>query len=153
MPLLYLTQLLNKPVSDPSGDVVARVEDLIVGVGGEKYPPVTGMVALLRPGRRIFVPMDQVASLDAQGAQLKRATVNLQPFQLRPGEVLLYRHLVDKQLVDVNGRRIVKTNDLVISRVGERYLLVGADISAHTAIRRVGLDRPVQFAAHVLGQE
>ncbi len=153
MPLLYLTQLRHKPVFAPSVEVIARVQDFIVRVSGEKYPPITGMVAVVPGHGQIFVPSEQIQEIGEAGVRLRSARLSLQRFQLRPGEVLMYRHLVDKQLVDVNGRRIVKTNDLVITRVGERYLLVGADISAQSAIRRVGLDRPVQFAANVLRAE
>ncbi len=55
----------------------------------------------------------------------------------RPGEVLLDRDVLDHQVVDVNGARVVRASDLYLARVGGVYKLVGVDVGMGTFLRRV----------------
>ena len=50
--MLYLSQVLRRPIRDLEGDRVATVKDVIVRLGGDDHPPVTGLVACYR--RRDF---------------------------------------------------------------------------------------------------
>ena len=67
--MLYLSQVIGRPVRDMNGEPIGKVADLIVAVG-ERYPPVTGLV-IKTDGRQIFLPWSSVASLDADGARLQ----------------------------------------------------------------------------------
>jgi sporulation protein YlmC with PRC-barrel domain len=114
--MVALTNLLGKPIRDPSGDEVARLQDLVVRVPPpeavdasslEMYPPVIGLVARLRAprgSRDVFIPTDKVRKLDASGARLNTPAVNLQRFAKREGEIVLRGGLFDRQVVDVEGR-------------------------------------------------
>ena len=50
--MLYLSQVLGRPIRDLEGERVATVKDVIVRLGGDDHPPVTGLVARYR--RRDF---------------------------------------------------------------------------------------------------
>ena len=52
--MLFLSQILGKPVQDRHGEPFGKVRDLIVALG-EKYPPVTGLVVRVASGRDIFL--------------------------------------------------------------------------------------------------
>jgi hypothetical protein len=53
-PVIHLSQLLRAPVLTPSGEVVSRVEDVIVRLRGvDEYPLVTGIVAGV--GGRVYL--------------------------------------------------------------------------------------------------
>ena len=41
--MLYLSQVIGRPVRDGQGEPIGKVADLIVALGGA-YPPVTGLV-------------------------------------------------------------------------------------------------------------
>ena len=65
--MLYLSQVLGRPVRDVEGEGVATIKDVVVHLG-EDHPPVTGLVA--RYGRREFdVPRARVAQFGAPGAR------------------------------------------------------------------------------------
>ena len=64
-------------------------------------------------GRRdFFLPRSRIAEFDEQGARLNSDMLDLRPFARRDGEVLLARDVLDKQLIDVDGKRVVRVNDV-----------------------------------------
>ncbi|MBV9209312.1 MAG: magnesium transporter MgtE, partial [Acidobacteria bacterium] len=102
--MLYLSQVLGRPILDLEGERVATVKDVIVRLGVEDHPPVTGLVARYRR-RDFFMPRWRIAEFGEQGVRLNDDILNLRPFARREGEVLLARDVLDKQLIDVDGKR------------------------------------------------
>ncbi|HEY4589287.1 MAG TPA: CBS domain-containing protein, partial [Thermoanaerobaculia bacterium] len=121
---------------------------LIVRMGEDRYPPISGLV--VRDGRRrFFVPASLLQSLNGS-ARLSSSTVDLQPFSRRSGEVLLRRDVLDHQIIDITGRRIVRVNDVQLTRVEGAYRIVGVDISARALLRRLG---PRSLAGRIVGRQ
>jgi CBS domain-containing protein len=136
--MLYLSQVIGRPVRDPNGEPIGKVADLIVAVG-DRYPPVTGLV--VETGRRkIFLPWSSVESLDATGARLRTATIDIDKFRQRPNEILLRTDLLDKQIVDIDGRKVVRVNDLRLDEVEGALHLVAVDVGAGGLLRRLGVE-------------
>ena len=134
---LYLSQVLDKSIIDGDGERVARVRDLVVRFGSDPHPPISGLLA--RQGRRtFFLEWSQVAELSHTGVRLATFTVNLQPFERRDSEALLRRDILDKQVIDIDGRRVVRVSDLELALVDGDYRLVGVDVSAQGMLRRLG---------------
>ncbi|HEV3312252.1 MAG TPA: PRC-barrel domain-containing protein, partial [Chloroflexota bacterium] len=143
----YLSDLIGKVIVSDSGEPIARVRDLIVRVGGGTYPSVTGLVTR-SSWKSFFIPWEQIDLLDERGFHLHSAQVNLQAFHRRDGEMLLNKDVLDKQVVDVKGRRVVRSNDLRLvyrpPRPGKnppgqrpRLFLIGIDIAAPALLRRL----------------
>jgi CBS domain-containing protein len=146
--MLYLSQVLRRPVRDVEGRPVASIKDVIVRLG-EDHPPVTGLVA--RHMRRdIFLPRARVARFGEAGAQLNFDLLDLRDFKRREGEVLLARDVLDKQLIDVDGKRVVRVNDVQLIEVAGEWRVTGADVSLQGLWRRLapagflGSRRPVE---------
>ena len=134
---IYLSQLLGKPIRDAQGARIARVKDLVVKFGTHPHPPVSGVVA--RAGsREFFIERSQIAEISDQGVRLNTFKVNLRPFERRDGEVLLGRDILDKQLIDIDGRKVIRANDLELGYFDGDYRLVGVDVSPQALLRRLG---------------
>jgi len=136
--MLYLSQVIGRPVRDPNGEPIGKVADLIVAVG-DRYPPVTGLV-VETDRRRIFLPWSSAESLDATGARLRTATIDIDKFRQRPNEILLRADLLDKQIVDIDGRKVVRVNDLRLDEVEGALHLVAVDVGAAGLLRRLGVE-------------
>jgi magnesium transporter len=146
--MLYLSQAIGRPVRDQNGEPIGKVADLIVAVG-EQYPPVTGLV-ISTDGRLIFLPWSSVASADETGAILRTSTIDIGKFQQRPNEILLKADLLDKQIVDIDGRRVVRVNDLSLDVIQGSLRLVAVDVGAAGLLRRLGIERPYRTIARNL---
>ena len=138
--LVSTAGLVGRPVRDRTGAEVGRVVDVVVRWRGEPYPPVTGLV--VRVGRRrAFVPIDHVQEISTERVTLSSVRLDLRDFERRPGEVVLNGDVVDHQLVDVDGVRVIRAADLYLARVGDTYSLVGVDVGFQTLLRRLGPPR------------
>jgi len=134
----FLSQCLGLPVRDPSGEPIGTIADLIVAIGGT-YPPVTGLVA--RTGRRrIFLPWRDVAGLEDDGARLRVQTINISAFAQRPNEILLRADLLDKQIVDLEGRKVIRVNDVSLDDIQGTLRVVAVDVGAAGLLRRLGVE-------------
>jgi CBS domain-containing protein len=147
--MLFLSRLMGKPVLDRGGQPFGRIRDLIVALG-EEYPPVTGLVVQVASGREIFVPWSDVEKLEERGARLRTALVDITPFSQRPDEIRLRLDLLDKQIVDVEGRKIVRVNDIQLAPIAEIVRLVAVDVGAAALLRRLGLAGPGTRLARAL---
>ena len=146
--MLYLSQAIGRPVRDRQSEPMGKLADLIVAVG-DRYPPVTGLV-VQTDGRRIFLPWSSVESLDESGARLRSRTIDIGKFQQRPNEILLRTDLMDKQIVDIDGRKVVRVNDLRLDEVGGALHLVAVDVGGAGVLRRLGLEGPFRTLARNL---
>jgi CBS domain-containing protein len=146
--MLYLSQAIGRPVLDAQGEAIGKVADLIVAVG-HRYPPVTGLV--IRTGRReIFLPWTSVAALDEGGARRQTQTIDIGRFQQRPEEIRLRRDLLDKQIVDIDGRKVVRVNDLRLDEIEGLLHVVAVDVGASGLLRRLGIEGPWRVLARNL---
>src|ERR671919_375666 len=147
--MLYLSQVLGRPIRDLEGLPVATVKDVIVRLGGDDHPPVTGLVARYRR-RDFFVSRWRITQLNEHGVRLNSDILDLRPFVRRESEVLLARDVLDKQLIDVDGKRVVRVNDVQIIEAAGAWRVTGADVSLQGLWRRLapaglmGTRKPVE---------
>jgi CBS domain-containing protein len=146
--MLYLSQAIGRPVLDANGEPLGKVDDLVVAVG-DRYPPITGLV-VATDRRRIFLPWSQVAGFDGSGARLSGATIDITPFVQRPDEIGLRADLLDKQIVDIDGRKVVRVNDLRLDDVDGQLRLVAVDVGASGLLRRLGIEGAYRVLARNL---
>ena len=147
--MLYLSQVIGRPVRDRQGEPIGKVADLIVALG-DRYPPVTGLVVETDRRRRIFLPWSDVATFDTTGATLDTSLIDIGKFGQRPNELLLHMDLQDKQIVDIDGHKVVRVNDLRLDEIGGKLHLVAVDVGAGGLVRRLGLDGPFRTIARNL---
>ncbi|HEV8158592.1 MAG TPA: hypothetical protein VGP58_06155, partial [Pyrinomonadaceae bacterium] len=134
--MLYLSQILARPIFDAEGEKIAYIKDIIVRYGEEDYPPVLGLVARYRR-RLFFMPRAKISSLSESGARMNSEVIDLKPFTRRSGEVLLAKDVLDNQLIDVDGKRVVRVNDVQIIEVAGEWRVSGADVSLQGFVRRL----------------
>jgi CBS domain-containing protein len=137
--------LVGRPVLNPGGTDVGRVADLVVRGEADNYPRVAGVI--VRVGRRrVWVPVTQVAAIARDRVTLASARLDLIEFTRRPGEVALGADVLDRQVVDTDGVRVVRASDLYVADVAGCWRLVGVDVGVRTLVRRLGparwRDRP-----------
>ena len=134
--MLYLSQVLGRPILDLEGERVATLKDVIVRLGEDEHPPVSGFVARYRR-RDFFLPRWRISHFGEAGARLNSDIIDLRPFMRREGEVLLARDVLDKQLIDVDGKRVVRVNDVQVIEAANEWRVTGADVGLLGLWRRL----------------
>ncbi|MGO9489755.1 MAG: magnesium transporter MgtE N-terminal domain-containing protein [Solirubrobacteraceae bacterium] len=144
-PILHLSSVIGSPLRDSDGSRLGRVDDLIVRLGGVGYPPITGVLVTVA-GRESFLGADRVSDIGPDGVVLRKAKLDLRQFERRPEEVLLRRDLLDRQLINVEGARLVRANEIELALVAGFWRVVGVDTGPRGGLRRL---LPKPLAAHV----
>lgn len=120
----------------PSGQREGRLVDVIIRLGGSGHPPLTGLVAEV-DGRERFVPIKDVASLACGGVRVSDPPGSFGRFERRPGEVLLSRDLSARHLINLEGARLVRANEIELACIGGRWEVIGVDPSSKPVLRRI----------------
>jgi CBS domain-containing protein len=136
--LVSLAGLLGRPVRHAGGEVIGKVVDLVVRWDtDEPYPPLSGVVVKVG-ARHAFAPGSVVASVTQREVILATARLSLRDFVAREGETALASAVLDHQLVDIDGARVVRAADLYLATVGGDVRLVGVDVGFGSLLRRLG---------------
>lgn len=153
--LVSVAGVIGCPVKDQDGRDLGKLVDFVVKHGGETYPPVSGLIVKVA-GRRAYIDGARISKLTKDEVILSSAKVNLTDFQRRTGEQLLDGDVLDHQIVDVNGLRVVRTSDLYLAPLDKEIRLVGVDVSFRSFIRRIlpgnfgrkpGVDQVIDWAS------
>ncbi|WP_165056554.1 MULTISPECIES: magnesium transporter [unclassified Adlercreutzia] len=133
--MLYLSQMAGKPVVDQSGEKIGTISDLAISTG-EVFPRITSL-AFQGPGRVPFMISwrKYVDKFDDDGITLSVDAHDIRFSYLQPNEVLLARDLLDRQIVDTQGMKVVRVNDLKLSQSGTQLRLLGAEVGVRGILR------------------
>ena len=154
--MIYLSQILGNPVIDSSGERLGVVSDLGIATG-EIFPRITSL-AFTGPGKTPFMISwrKYVDQFSEDEVRLKVASADVRFSYLQPEEVLLARDILNKQIVDTGGLRVVRVNDLKLSDTDSSQLrLLGAEVGARGLLRSLSpkLEELVSKAARLVGKE
>lgn len=147
--MLFVAQLFGVTVTAHDGAVIGKLRDIIVRIEDREYPAINGLILQDR-GRLFFVPAYVVSEITYTRIEINTTKINLQQFRRRDGEVMLSKDVIDHQIIDINGRRVVRVNDVQIARIEHEYCVIGVDISPQALIRRIA---PRMMAPHVVGRQ
>jgi magnesium transporter len=137
----YVSELLGKPVVDVDGKPIGRLKDLIANVRSDVPHPEVVALVVRRPHGSLIIPYTAVAVLVAPAIVLSKRAVEVEPYEPAPQSLYLARDVLDKQIIDVDGFRVVRVNDLELTRVNGHVFLANVDIGGRGLMRRVGLGR------------
>ena len=147
----YLSDLLGKKVYDDGGKRLGKVQDLIATIGTH-YPEVDAFV--LRHGReRKVLPLgadDFIQLARAKRPQLKHPTV--EGYRLHERQFPVRDTLYDKQIVDINGAKVERVNDVHFFIYGDKKYLVHVDVGYTGLARRLGVEPSVRSLARLFGR-
>jgi CBS domain-containing protein len=134
--ILHLSLVVGGALFGRAGGRLGRVRDLVVRLGEDEYPPVTGVLAEVA-GREVFVPGDALAVLAHGRVTLTTDRLDLRPFERHEQEVLLRKDVLDRQLIDVGGARLRRANEIELARLDGWWRVVGVDVGPRGIVRRV----------------
>lgn len=134
----YLSVMLGKRIRSDSGQLLGRLKDVIVEPSA-KFPIVTGIEVATRRGRGrrpLFISWPELKEWRDECLVIRPPSDGYVPGE---GEVFLARDLLDKQMVDMDGYRIVRVSDIRLAWSGRQLRVIGADVGVLAILRRLGL--------------
>ena len=141
--MVHLSEALNLPLFDAGGRRVGRVDDLLADSS-------RGMVdrVIVRAGRRrLQIRWDGIESFSPETRRVVLAEgAAVEPADQPVADVLhLRRDVLDRQIIDIQGRKVVKVNDILLEHAAGRLVLKRVEVGLAGAVRRLlaGIIRPM----------
>ncbi len=143
--LISAAGLAGCTVVHKGGQEVGTLVDLVFRWDtSEAYPPLSGI--LVKVGRRVvWIAASQVEEATRKSIRLNTAQLDLRDFKPRPAEVRVLQDILDHQLVDIDGARVVRAADLYVANNNKVLRLVAVDVSYRALLRRLG---PARWRKH-----
>jgi len=138
----FLSEIVGRTamVDGPQGRTsVGKVTDFLVTKPDDTFPRIDGLVVRTSYGAR-FAPSATVRSVDENGTVVLSEAPDL-PAIPEDQALYLIQDLFDKQIVDVDGRKVVRINDLEIADCAGSLRVVAADVGVAGLLRRLGANR------------
>jgi magnesium transporter len=137
--MAYISELVGRPVTDVEGERIGSMEE-VIGQQSQDLPhPRIAAIGVKQAGKLTFIPIDTVAVLLAPVIPLNCLHKEVVPYQPGEQDIYLVRDVLDKQIIDTDGVRVVRVNDLELARVNNVFYLANVDISGVGLLRRLGL--------------
>lgn len=136
---LFVSEILKKPVLDPKGEELGRMKDIML-VKGEPFPKVSALI-LDKKKRPLYLPWIDLNIFNKRIISAKIFADNLQTYTYSENDLLIVRDVFDKQIVDANGAKVVRVNDVKLEGFNSQAILVAVDVGMRGIMRRLGIER------------
>ncbi len=136
---IFLSELYKKFLLGPDGERIGKITDFTVA-RGEIYPYINGFV-IKADGRRLKLAYDDIELFNRRFSLSRFPADKLPLAPLAGKEILAVRDIWDKQIVDINGAKIVRVNDIKVREIDGALCLIAVDVGVRGLMRRLGLKR------------
>ncbi len=136
---IFVSEVYRKPVLDQTGEEIGKLKDIIVALG-DPFPAVSSLLVASKRGTYVF-PWETVNLFNRRVISVNKRSAELETAEVQPSDILIFRDILDKQIVDINGAKLVRVNDLELGDVKGRLCLVASDIGLRGLLRRLGIEK------------
>lgn len=142
MPLvgeIFLSEILKKPVFDQKGEDLGRIRDIVV-VKGITLPDLESII--IEKKKTLYrLDYETLTVFNKRIITTTQTKDNLPRYELCDEDLLAVRDILDKQIVDINGAKVVRVNDIKIEGYKGQAVFVGIDIGMRGILRRFGIEK------------
>jgi sporulation protein YlmC with PRC-barrel domain len=138
--MAFLSELIGRPVTDVDGKYIGKLQDLVARFRGEMTHPVIEAIVVRQSGAPLIIPYSSTAVLISRAIPLNCRLDQVEHYQAGEQDIFLAQDVLDKLIIDTEGARVVRVNDLELLRVNGSVLVSNVDASSMGIIRRIGLE-------------
>ncbi|MFH1684490.1 MAG: CBS domain-containing protein [Candidatus Margulisiibacteriota bacterium] len=136
---MFLSELKGDPVVDRLQEPVGFTKDFVLTVG-DVFPRITGiLVHVYGKGEDLIILLGEIDLIGKKFVVTKSIRDRIVFTKPRNGELFLWRDLMDKQIVDTEGARVIRVNDLKLGKIDQDVRLIAADVGFRGLLRRLGV--------------
>ncbi|MFA6490776.1 MAG: CBS domain-containing protein [Candidatus Magasanikbacteria bacterium] len=139
--MIYLSEILNVSVKDRSERVIGQLKDILIKPQSGTYAPLYFLFIKNKKNKKeFFVPVEFVANFGKRWIALKHLEINIPAVTPENNYLWLAKEILDEQIVDTKGARVVRVNDLKVGPFEDKMCVLGIDVSFRGILRRLGLE-------------
>lgn len=134
---MYLTELLSKRVYDKNDEKLGKIKDVVISPN-KTYPKIEA-IKIKANGEFYFIPSSYIAEINDTKVVLTTSLEDVIQYPKQDSQIKLSRDILDRQVVDMEGSKIRRVNDVEISYKMGDYYIIGVDIGVNGLFRRLGM--------------
>jgi len=138
----YLSRVIGKKVFNTSGDVIGTLCDIAVNF--EVTKPQVSALVLKCGSKEVIADYVNFIIIEEKGQFIFKCVEILTLQSLAENTLLLKKHVLDRQLVDINGRKLVRVNDLRLAVMSTGTFLIAVDVGFEGLMRRIGIAKIIK---------
>ena len=153
----YLSGIIGKKLFNSKGVSLGIIKDLLVDImatgqeGATDRPRVIGIK--LKSGKETGIIAYEILGISKKSGKV---SIELETPSYLSDEVINNGHLLtevvlDKQIVDLNGRKLVRVNDVRMVSVTGGTFAIAVDIGLEGLLRRIGISNPIKNLLKIFG--
>jgi magnesium transporter len=151
----YLSRIIGEKTFDPNGKCVGSVRDLLVDPDSSNYPtghPVVNGIKIKNKKKIAFYSFQNfhIEKVNGNIKVICDQLIELSKDQIN-SNLYLAEAVLDNQIVDINGRKLVRVNDVRLVTIPGGTFAVAVDIGIEGLLRRIGIVKPLKFAFSLFG--
>ncbi|WP_238918844.1 CBS domain-containing protein [Clostridium sp. YIM B02555] len=138
----FFSKILNKEVHNISDQTIGKLKDFVLDFNKEK-PAI--VYVQITSGRKSFYISAEALDVFKDDREKYYIKINSESLVMKfPNEkdVFLVRDFLDKQIVDINGRKVERVNDVRLGNINSLWQIVAVDIGTRGLLRRLGIEYP-----------
>ncbi|MBU6428662.1 MAG: CBS domain-containing protein [Cyanobacteria bacterium REEB65] len=144
----FISYILNRPILDCAGARIGTLYDCIVEQQGE-FLVIESLVVRRRAGHYAIIPAVDIRQREPQLCVSQPAAGY--PDTVLPDDVLyLARDILDAQVIDTEGAKVIRVNDIQVNWVDVGFVVSGVDIGLWGLCRRLGMAPLLSWISHRL---
>lgn len=134
---MFISQIIKKDVLDINGKKIGISKDFVVS-SNETYPTIKAMTINIPKKEEKPVPWDSIENLENK-IKLNSDLKGIQNYQIKEDDINL-TNILDIQIIDSNGKKIGRVNDIELSSIDGNYQVIGLGIGFEGITRRLGIE-------------
>lgn len=145
----YLSSLLGSQIFNNDGKSLGTLKE-IIAIDGERPFLIAGMVKTKDSGNKIY----DWSNFNFKKEKSRYLIVCGKESEISPPEnaIFLKKHILDKQIVDIDGKKVVRVNDVRLAVVPSGAYVIAVDVGLEGLLRRLDFDRPVKKVYEMFGK-
>lgn len=136
---MYLTELLSKNVYDKNEEKLGKIKDVVISPN-KTYPKIEA-IKIKANGENYFIPSSYIKKILNNKIILTTPLEDVKQYPKQDSSIKLSRDILDRQVVDMEGSKIRRVNDVEISYKMGDYYIIGVDIGVNGLFRRLGIGK------------
>lgn len=147
----YLSQILGKYYISDDGAVLGKIRDFFIdqsSLPGKENEPVRPRVVAIKVKKGNEIRILDFSSFEIKKFKRKLKITCLEVHDIVPetfsNGLWLAENILDKQIVDINGRKLVRVNDIRMVMIPAGTYAIAVDVGMEGLLRRFGIDKPIQ---------
>jgi CBS domain-containing protein len=136
---LFFSEIIRRPVFDPKGEIIGKVKDALI-VKGDPLPVISALI-VQRKGKLHIIKWAAINIFNKRVISSFLYANSLEEYVFSDDNLLAVRDILDKQIVDANGAKVVRVNDIKLEGYNGIAVLIAVDVGMRGILRRLGIER------------